>query len=125
MKLPLITKTSSQAFRSARIAVWRDSEPFVENKKGVLIHRPRQVEVYFCLRRSHLAIKHWCGNGHTGREKFTFLAVPPEGRIVCAHCEANAIEAGYPSSSELAGRHVCIGGVKAISSCHPELTYAH
>ena len=60
-----------------------------------------------------------CGNSANGENKFTFLDVVPDGRVVCARCEAAAIEAGLPSSSEICGRHVCIGGVKAVSPLPP------
>lgn len=111
-------------FNCNRIASVKRCAPFVENKCGVLIHRPIEV----AYRKAYLGgyiyacVDFMCGNSANGEGKFTFLDVVPEGRIVCARCEAAAIEAGLPSSSEICGRHVCIGGVKAISHCHPEKT---
>ena len=101
---------------------WASCKPFVENSKAVLIHRPRTVTMHRISEkyRPHIAIWQWCGNTHTGTKKFTFLDAPPKGRIVCARCEERAVEAGLPSSSELAGEHVCVGGVVAVSHCCAE-----
>lgn len=101
---------------------WASCRPFVENSKAALIHRPRTVTMHRISEkyRPHIAVWQWCGNTHTGTKKFTFLDAPPKGRIVCARCEEKAVESGLPSSSELSGEHVCIGGVVAVSHCCPE-----
>jgi len=98
---------------------WSSCKPFVENSKAVLIHRPRMVTMHRIREkyRPHIAVAMWCGNTHAGTKKFTFLDAPPKGRIVCARCEEKAVDAGLPSSSQLAGEHVHIGGVIAVAHC--------
>lgn len=96
---------------------WETCLPFVENKRGVLIHRPVTVERYMHLRTPYLAVHYWCGNGSNGHGIFTFLAAPPPGKLVCEKCEAAAIVAGLPSSDRLCGRHVHKGTTKPVQTC--------
>lgn len=98
---------------------WVDCKPFVENSMAVLIHRPRYVTTHKIGPKwpAHLAVHAWCGNGATGTTKFTFLDAPPDGRLVCARCEAKALSAGLPASADLAGRHVHLGSVVAVQTC--------
>lgn len=99
---------------------WTAALPFIENKKAVLIHRPRHITTHTLLAPRwgpHMAIACWCGNTMTGTTKFTFLDAPPEDSILCARCEDNAVANGLPSASELAGRHVHTGGVVAVKRC--------
>lgn len=108
-------------FNCNRIASLKRCAPFVENKNAVLIHRPIEVAYRKSYRGGYIyaCVDFMCGNSANGENKFTFLDVVPDGRIVCARCEAAAIEAGLPSSSAITGRHVCIGGVKSVSFCCP------
>jgi len=100
---------------------WKESEPFVENRYGMLIHRPISVTLFNNNRYPHIAVGHYCGATHTGKhEKFTFLLTPPAHKLVCHVCEMKAVAAGLPTSSQIAGRHVCIGRLKPINICHPE-----
>ncbi len=103
----------------ANAVPWVSCRPFVENSKGVLVHRPRMVTTHKIGPKfaAHLGVHMWCGNCASGGKKFTFLDAPSQGRIVCARCEDLAVAAGLPSSSELAGRHVHTGGVVAVSRC--------
>lgn len=98
---------------------WASCLPFVENSKAVLIHRPREVITHKIGERwdSHISVKCWCNNVMTGTKKFTFLDAPSGDKIVCARCEDAAVNAGMPSSSEIAGRHVHTGGVVAKMRC--------
>lgn len=98
---------------------WTACEPFVENSMGVLIHRVRYVTTHQIADRykPHLAVESWCGNLSTGTKKFTFLAAPPEGRIVCARCEDFAVNYGLSPSEHFANRHVHTGGVVAVARC--------
>ncbi len=98
---------------------WVSCKPFVENSRAVLIHRPRRVTTHKISERwpSHIAVHCWCGNAMTGTKKFTFLDAPGDDRIVCARCEDAAVDAGLPSSGELAGKHVHTGGVVAVTRC--------
>lgn len=100
---------------------WETCLPFVENKRGVLIHRPVEVVRYTHLRASYLAVHYWCGNGSNGHGIFTFLAQPPEGKLVCAKCEAAAVSAGLPTADSLCGQHVHKGLVTAIQQCCTEV----
>lgn len=98
---------------------WTACEPFVENSRAVLIHRVRYVTTHQISDRykPHMAVQAWCGNTATGTKKFTFLAGPPAGRIVCAHCEDTAVKYGQPPSETFVGRHVHTGGVVAVARC--------
>lgn len=98
---------------------WTACEPFVENTKATLIHRVRHVTTHKIGDRwkAHIAVTMWCGNGSTGTKKFTFLAEPPQGRILCARCEDAAVGFGHPSAESIAGRHVHTGGVIAVARC--------
>jgi hypothetical protein len=97
------------------------TRPFVENNRAALIHRVERMSQYkLGDRRPHLCVKMWCGQGQNGLEKFTFHDDPPHGKLVCQRCETAAVEAGLPTADELAGRHVCLGKVKAVRTCvHP------
>lgn len=97
---------------------WLSCAPFVDNSRGVLIHRPRSGSTYNLHRTGpHSAIHFFCGMVVTGGKNFTFLDVPPEGRILCERCEVVAVANGLPSADELAGRHVHKGGVVAVATC--------
>jgi hypothetical protein len=99
--------------------VWKACAPFIQNAMAELIHRPRIVCTYRLSkeRRSHIGMTFWCGNSSVGTKKFVFLDAPPEGKLVCARCEAAAVNWGLQSSSEIVGRHVHIGGVVAVQQC--------
>lgn len=98
---------------------WSACAPFVENSRGVLIHRPRSGSTYNIHRAGpHIGIKFWCGMSISSDGKnITFLTSPPDGRILCERCEAIAVANGLPSADELAGRHVHKGGVVAVATC--------
>lgn len=113
MKLPLQIRG-----RRSGSAFLRESEPFLMNDRAILIHRPREATIYNHDKfPSHIAVKFWCGNTHNHGKGMFFLSEPPIDRLVCEACEARAIMAGLPTSSELAGRHVCIGKLKAVVAC--------
>jgi hypothetical protein len=96
---------------------WETCLPFVENKRGTLIHRPVTVERYKHLRTPYLAVHYWCGNGANGHGIFTFLASPPNEKLVCEKCEVAAVLAGLPSADRICGRHVHKGHTKPIQTC--------
>ena len=97
---------------------WKACLPFVENKRGVLIHRPRNATTYSIHRLPHIGIRFWCGMAVTGKsDKFDFLSAPPEDSILCERCEAAAIANGLPSADELACRHVHKGRTVAVVTC--------
>ena len=91
--------------------------PFVENSRGVLIHRPRSAQTITLHREPHMAVHYWCGNGVAGKRNLTFLAAPPDDKLLCEACELSAVLAGLPSAYELAGRHVHLGKIKAVQTC--------
>jgi hypothetical protein len=119
----LIALEKRSIFKGSGTAVqWTACKPFLENSMAVLIHRPRAVTTHKIGPRyaPHLGIELWCGNHMNGGKKFTFLSHPGRERIVCARCEAAAVAAGLPSSTQLAGEHVHLGGVIAVRHCCEE-----
>ena len=97
---------------------WASCAPFVENSRGTLIHRPRSGSTYNLHRNPHIGVSFWCGMGVSSDGKsLTFLAAPPEGRILCERCEAAAVANGLQSADELAGRHVHKGRTVAVATC--------
>lgn len=118
MKLPLQTKYDDNPYKTPLFR-WKESEPFLFNERARLIHRPRYVSGHKCGNRPpHIAVWCYCGGGFTGREELIFIDVPPDNGVVCRRCEEKAVELGLPSSEELVGRHVHIGGVKVFADCH-------
>lgn len=103
---------------SGKAFQWKSSRPFVENSRGVLIHRPRYGATYNIFKKPHVAVKFWCGNvASTSGNSLTFLDEPPDGKMVCARCEASALAHGLPSSDEIAGRHVHKGRFTVVAAC--------
>jgi len=117
--LPLEIDDWSDTFGRGPIAKLKESLPFIVNARAKLVHRPRSVNVHKISSDyvRHLAIHYWCGGGSTGLKKFDFVAVPGENETLCARCEEKAVEAGRPSSDDLVGRHVHVGGVKVRRTC--------
>lgn len=97
---------------------WESCEPFVENRRGTLIHRPRSVAVYKIHKHPHLAAVMWCGMSLTDSDgHLDFIDSPPVDGLVCRVCEARAVIAGMPSSFEITGRHVHVGKMMAVRMC--------
>lgn len=107
MKLPLEIRHDPKLAETS----WKSSLPFVDNSRAKFIHRPRTVGVFKCGKRpAHLGIHMWCGSSQVGGKKFTFIeTIPEDGKLLCARCEAAAIENGLPSAKELSGHHVKLG----------------
>lgn len=117
MKLPL-QRRHDEFVRGLH---WASSKPFVENKRGVLIHRPKSVITF----KAHWGevypiVDYWCGASASGADKFTFLDEPPAQRLVCARCESEATKHDQPSSELIVGRHVHVGGVIGVRTCCTE-----
>ncbi len=123
MKLPL-SPPSKDLRRWAPGAIpWASCQPFIENSRAVLIHRPRSVVTHkLSQHKPHISIKCWCGATFSGTKKFTFLDAPPEDSLLCARCEDVAVNAGIQSASELAGKHVHLGCVVPKRLCCVEET---
>ena len=100
-----------------KILPWASCAPFVENSRGVLIHRLRSAQTITIHKEPHMAVNYWCGNGVAGKRNLTFLAAPPADKLLCEACERNAVLAGLPSAYELAGRHIHLGKLKAVQTC--------
>lgn len=96
---------------------WASCLPFVENSRGILIHRPRTVSTYQLMKKTHIGIGFWCGMHTTGGNNLTFLPTPPENSILCERCEQFAVANGLPSADKVAGRHVHKGRTKAFITC--------
>lgn len=114
MKLPIKT-----ALKSLAVSHWTEVEPFLENSRAVLIHRPRYVAEHRISERwqPHLSVTAWCGNTFSGRKQFTFLDAPPEGRLLCERCEVAAFAKGQPTAESIVGHHVHFGKVVAVQTC--------
>jgi hypothetical protein len=91
--------------------------PFVDNSRAVLIHRPRYACLYSGWREPYMAIHFHCGLAICGGKNITFLEQPPQDKFVCQMCELNATAKGHQTSSQLASRHVHVGGMKAVQLC--------
>ncbi len=97
--------------------LWAKTLPFNVNPRGVLIHRVRIGKTHFLHgSRSHDSCTYWCNNGTTSGG-MNLTDNPPADRLLCVHCETRAVAAGEPTAAELAGRHVCIGEMKAHRLC--------
>ena len=96
---------------------WASALPFVENSRGVLIHRPREVTTHTLLKEPHISVKFFCGNTVSSQNSLTFLDSPPEGKLLCDRCETMALALGMPSADSLVGRHVHRGKVVAVQTC--------
>lgn len=115
-------KKYPREFRS-HVFPWATCAPFVDNSRGLLIHRPRQVSTYAKtgVIRTHIGIGYWCGNHVSGDNNFTFLdTLQQDGKLLCARCEEAAVANGLPSADDLVGRHVHKGGLVAVQSCCKE-----
>src|SRR5688500_16792740 len=85
---------------------WKKSLPFADNPRGLLIHRVRSVRtICWDGEPDHGSVDYWCENG-CNFEGNIFLSEPPEDRILCARCEANAVAHGYEPAEQIVGRHV-------------------
>lgn len=98
-------------------ALWTAARPFVENSRGLLIHRPMEVTSYKIHARMHLGVHYWCGNCSAGGNNFAFLDQPPSGKLLCETCDRRAIMSGLPSAAEIVGSHVHLGRVYARQTC--------
>lgn len=100
---------------------WKMAAPFVVNPRGVLVHRVKDASTMFQKwdHKEQVEVRdvctYWCNNGcHSAME---FFENPPDDRLLCAACEANAVKHGEKTADELAGRHVHIGVLKAHRTC--------
>ncbi|HEX4843176.1 MAG TPA: hypothetical protein VFV57_05855 [Limnobacter sp.] len=96
---------------------WQSALPFVENTRGLLIHRPRSVMTMTHFGYAYLAVHHYCGNAVCGGKNLTFLSEPPRQAVLCEACETNAVLAGLPAASDIVGRHVHTGRLKVFKNC--------
>ena len=114
MKQPLETRP----FDRKHGFPWTSSLPFVDNSRGTLVHRMRYGATYNLHAKPHVGVSFWCGMATaTSGKQLTFLAAPPDDKILCERCEYAAVKAGMPSADELAGRHVHKGRTVAVVTC--------
>lgn len=114
--LEIVPELNRKARRGV-VAKIRKSKPFLINKMAKLVHRPRSINVHNrALGGYHYAIRVYCGASFTGRKKFTFVDDLDSNQIVCARCEEFA-SIKHGTSSEICGKHIHIGGVKAYAKC--------
>lgn len=116
MKIALHKFKTNRNFEK-NLSPWKSCLPFVENKRGVLVHRPKAVATITLLGKSHIAIVHWCGLHISGGDNLAFVSEPQTESILCARCEQVATKAGLESASGITGRHVHVGGVRAFTTC--------
>ena len=97
---------------------YKKAVPFFANPRGVLAHRVRSITKLDFGERWHYVVQYYCG-GISCHDRLIDegLVEDPGKRLVCAQCERIAMEQGQPSSSDLAGRHVCIGVCRPVNVC--------
>lgn len=125
MLVTLQKPRDNHAARDARFEQrnYKRSAPFFENPRGVLIHRVRSLFRLTFLPSEHREpwhiVEYWCENSARPRDSEVDdgLLFDPGDKLVCARCEANAVAKGQKTSSELAGRHVCIGVCRPVNVC--------
>lgn len=114
MKLPLIRRDDAVV----RGLHWASSKPFVENRRGILIHRPKSIITYRAIWGAiYPIVDYWCGASANGAHKFTFLDEPPDGKLLCARCEIESVKHNVPPSEQVVGRHVHVGSVGGLRTC--------
>ncbi len=114
MRLPLQLRVDN----TSPVSRWKESAPFVFNHRARLIHRPRYVSVHALKNHGeHFAVGYYCNGGANGKTNFSFIPDVPDGIFVCHSCEARAVMAGLPSSSEICGRHIHTGKTIIVQHC--------
>jgi hypothetical protein len=97
---------------------YEEASPFFENPRGVLIHRVRSLyRLEVSWSSEWWIVEYWCENSGRTDAVDSGLVFDPGSKLICTRCEANAIAKGKKTSSELAGRHVCTGVVRAMNTC--------
>ncbi len=98
MKIDLGQKKTAFVEHSLAWSVpWRRSKPFFLSDLGTLVHRVRFAATHMRLQaRSHDSVEYWCGSSSSVRGRF--LDEPPENRLLCHRCEAQAVAHGQPSA---------------------------
>lgn len=93
------------------------SLPFIKSNRGVLTHRVKYGQYHKIQHRmSHASITCYC-EMTLFPDRCEATGKPWPDEIVCRRCEQAALLDDKPSSSELVGRHVHVGGVKAFADC--------
>ena len=95
--------------------------PFVINSRGLLVHRPKSLGLH-CVHEDfggsrHEHCEYWCGNSSNDTGNLTYLNDVESHLVLCTKCEASAVAAGRRRAEEIVGRHVHIGGIRAVAHC--------
>lgn len=99
------------------IELWTRAAPFFQAR--YLVHRVHHVVSFLEDGQvTHIHVTYWCNGG--GGNPDGFCEEPAAKRILCARCEAAAVEAGKPAADLIVGRHVHIGGLRAVRTCCTE-----
>lgn len=93
---------------------WRSAPPFSMNLFGHLVHRVRHVITH---RAGHSSIQYWCHNS-AFLDRSEFTDDPPREKMLCARCEAAAVEAGEAAADEILERHIHLGEMRPHRLCH-------
>lgn len=105
---------------SAVKSIYRDeAEFFVDNPRGVLIHRVKHVcDHYHHDEYHHSSVDFFCGNS-TCFHKDSSILVDEFGdhRILCLRCEVSAVLEDCADAEDLLDRHVHVGGIRAVRFC--------
>lgn len=95
---------------------WKKSLPFFDNSRGHLIHRVKEAMTFLYDEKfNHISVHYLCNNQTTGPG--TFLAEPPENRLLCEVCEMQAKRQRLASADELVGHHVHVGRIRVERTC--------
>lgn len=119
-KLTVEVETNLFCLKNYKLkARWKSCAHFVINKRAKLIHRPKSVNQY----EKHIAVGLMCGGTFSAEFGiFDFTNDLNSEVIVCARCEAYALENGHDSAQKVTGlKHVHIGGVRPYKLCCDEV----
>ena len=96
-----------------KILPWSSCAPFVENSQWRADSPPRSAQTITIHREPHMAVQYWCGNGIAGKRNLTFLAAPPDDKLLCGSVRAQRRSRRPAERRRTRGRHVHIGKIKA------------
>lgn len=95
------------------------SLPFFVGERNVLAHRVKSLYLLSpsWANEPWFIVEYWCESSGRTYDIETAIFADPGDRILCARCEAAAVAHGEKAADKLCGRHVHIGGLRAIQFC--------